>query len=107
MIICLKCISEECFSFNVNNNASLKFLKALGWLLQYTHALGHSEVTWTLIGHLDTCALGGHSKGTLAPKTLRHSSTCSTRALGHLGHLVHSDACALENFYLADSSKIM
>ena len=54
MIVCLKCISEECFSFNVNVNASLKFLKARGWLSQDTHALGHLEVTWTLIEHLDT-----------------------------------------------------
>ena len=30
MIICLKTISEECFSFNDNVNASLKFLWELG-----------------------------------------------------------------------------
>ena len=76
MIICLKCISEECFSFNVNVNASLKFLKALGWLLLYTHALGHSEVTWTL----------AHWEGTQrALSHLRHSGTRALVALGHLG----------------------
>ena len=44
MIICLKGISEECFSFNVNVNASLKFLWALGGLSQGT-TLEHSEGT--------------------------------------------------------------
>ena len=32
MIICLKDISEKCFSFNVNVNASLKFFWAFGGL---------------------------------------------------------------------------
>ena len=51
MIICLKSISEECFSFSVNVITSLKFLGALGGLSEGTQILRHSECTWTLGGH--------------------------------------------------------
>ena len=53
MLIWLKDISEECFSLNVNVNASLKFLYALGELLKRTQALGHSVGAWTpeQLGH--------------------------------------------------------
>ena len=62
MIICLKGVSEQCFSFNVNFNANLKFPWALGGLSEGTQALEHSEGTWALVGHLSTCrALEGHS----------------------------------------------
>ena len=57
MIICLKCISqEECFSFNVNVNTSLKFLGALGGLSEGTQALGYSDGTCGLwqLRHLGT-----------------------------------------------------
>ena len=45
MIICLKSISEKCFLFNVNVNASLMFFWALGGLLEDTQTLGQSEGT--------------------------------------------------------------
>ena len=45
MIVYLEVISEECFSFNVNVNASLKFLGALERLSEEIQALGHSEGT--------------------------------------------------------------
>ena len=54
MIICLKGISEGCFSFSIIINGSLKFLWALGGFWEGTQALR------------------GHSKGTLALKTHRH-----------------------------------
>ena len=59
MIICLKDVSEERFSFSVNVNSSLKFLCSLKflWALirlsEGTQALGHSEGTWAL-GHSGT-----------------------------------------------------
>ena len=67
MIISLKGILKECFSFSVNVNATLKFLLAFGGLSEGTEALGFSEGTWTL-GHL------------------RHLGTWVFRALRHLGH---------------------
>ena len=58
LIICLKSISEECFSFSVNAITSLKFLGALGGLSEGTQVLRNSEGTWTLGGHAkDTDAL--------------------------------------------------
>ena len=45
MIICLKRISEECFSFNVNVSANLKLLWALEELSEGTQAREHSEGT--------------------------------------------------------------
>ena len=68
--------------FNVNVNASLKFLWALEGLLDGTQALRHSEGTWALRGHLGTQRALGHSEGTWA---LGHSEG-SRRLLGHLGH---------------------
>ena len=62
MIICLKGVSKECFSFNVNVNASLRFLWAFGGLSESNQTVGHSEGTWTL----------GHSQGTQALGHLRH-----------------------------------
>ena len=50
MIIGLKDISEECFSSNVNANASLKLFWALGGQSKSTETLGNSESTWAL-GH--------------------------------------------------------
>ena len=80
MIICLKDISEECFSFDYNANVSLKFhwalrepsgdTQALGHLKD-TRALGHSKGSWAL----------GHSKGTTSLKALRYSSTLTLEAL--------------------------
>ena len=62
MVICLKGISEECFSFNFNVNASLKFFWALGGLSEGTQALGHLR-TWAHEAHSDTRVLKpfGHS----------------------------------------------
>ena len=57
--------------FNVNVNASLKFLRALGEL---------SDSTW---------ALGGHS-GTWGTRAPEHSEHSDILALGHLGHFRHS-----------------
>ena len=66
MIICLKVISEKCFSFIVNVNTSLKLLWALGGLSEGNQALGHSEGTWA----------PGHSEGTQRTfRHLRHSGT--------------------------------
>ena len=48
MIIYLKEISEEFFSFNSNVNASLKFLWAHRGLSEDTQSLGHSEGTRAL-----------------------------------------------------------
>lgn len=82
MIICLKDVSEERFSFSVNVNSSLKFLCSLKFLWALirlsdgTQALGHSEGTW---------ALGGHSKGTRVLGHLSHSGTRVLRALRHWG----------------------
>ena len=67
MIICLKGISEECFSFNFNVNASLKAFE------------GHSS-TWGLRGHLGTRrALKGHSD---TRTLIEHSGTWTLRHLG-------------------------
>ena len=110
MIICLKCISKECFLFNVNVNVTLNFFG------------GHSESTWALrrqlatqkaIGHLgNRRALKEHS-GTQALKHSAHLDTFALRALrhGHVGHLDtwafgysgHSGTQAFEVLYLADS----
>ena len=62
MIVCLKHIWKECFLFNDNFNASLKFFWALGGLSEDAQALEHSE---------GTCALG-YLEGTWT--------------LDHLGH---------------------
>ena len=66
MIICLKRISEECFSFNVNVNTSLKLLGAFTGLSEDNQSLGHSE-------------------GTRALRHLSHSGTRALRVLRHLG----------------------
>ena len=66
MIICLKDISDDFFSFNVNVNASLKFLWVLIGLSEDTQALRHWQGTWTLRGH--------YSKGTRRVFK-RHSGT--------------------------------
>ena len=50
MIIGLKDISEECFSSNVNVNASLKLFWALWGQSKCTQTLGNPEGTWAL-GH--------------------------------------------------------
>ena len=42
------------FSFNVNINASLKFLWAIEGLLEGTQALGHSEGIRKVLGHSGT-----------------------------------------------------
>ena len=47
MIICLKEISGECFSFTGSVNATLKFLWALGGLSEGTQVLRH-------LGHSST-----------------------------------------------------
>ena len=86
IIICLKRISEECFSFNVNVNTSLKFLWALRALSEGNQALGHSEDTWAL-RHLESTRR--------ALQHLRHSGTQNLRSLGHLGHLGHLGTQAL------------
>ena len=44
MIICLKDILEERFSFNVNVNVSLKFFWAVGGLSGGNQAVGHSTI---------------------------------------------------------------
>ena len=85
MIISLKGILKECFSFSVNVSATLKFLLAFGGLSEGTEALGFSEGTWTL-GHL-------RHLGTWVFRALRHLGhsgtwvlgTCAFRAIGHLG----------------------
>ena len=77
MIIYLKEISEECFSFNVNVNFSLKFLRTLGGLSEGTEALGHSEGTQRAFRHLR------HS-GNRAIRALRYLKTWALRALRHL-----------------------
>ena len=82
MIVCLEGISEECVLFNVNVDASLKLLWALGRFSDENQAIEDSEVTWKALGHV----------GTWAFKALRHSSTQGTWALiGHLG------TCALKH----------
>ena len=54
MIIYLKRILEKCFSFNVNENTSLKLLLALGGLSEGNQVIGHSDGTWVLGGHSGT-----------------------------------------------------
>ena len=66
--------SEEWFSFNVNFNASLKFL----WCPGTCAFGGHSELTQRALGHLR------HS-GTGAPKVLGHSGTGTLKVLEQLG----------------------
>ena len=61
MIICLKGISEKCFLFNVNVNASLKFPWALEGLSEYIQTLGHLGTRGTF--EVGTLALG-HSEDT-------------------------------------------
>ena len=75
MIICLKGISEECFSFSGNVNASLKFLWALRGLSEGTQILGYSKGIWALV----------QSEGPRALGRLRHTGTGSFRVLRHLG----------------------
>ena len=65
MIICLKDISEECFSFRAN--VSLKFLGAIGRLSEgEIQLLGCSE---------STCRSFKGYSGTRTLRALRHSST--------------------------------
>ena len=90
MNICWKGISEECFSFNVCVNASLKLLWALAGLSKGTSALGHSKGT-EVFGNLKDSgtralrALGHLSTWTL--RALRHLGAREHKALGHLGHV--------------------
>ena len=46
--MCLKVILKKFFSSNANVNVSIKFLLALGGLLEGTQAFAHSESTWSL-----------------------------------------------------------
>ena len=119
MISCLKSISEECLSFNVN--ASLKLFLALGRLSEGTQALRYSEDTWALAGHSKGTQVLGHldNSGTQAPRALRHLGGWALNALRHLdtqplGHLGHIDTWALRHsmhlgtwalgaFYLSDA----
>ena len=71
MVICSKGISEECFSFNFNVNASLSFFE-------------HLEGFRRALRHLGTCELG-HTKRTQTLGHLSHSGTRALRALKHLG----------------------
>ena len=80
MIIWLKNISQKYFSPNVNVNASLKFLWALG---------GISGA----IRHLGTQRARGHSEYTRRALEA-HSDTWDSQSLEHLGH---SDTQALEH----------
>ena len=55
MIICLKPISEKCFSLSVNVNTNLNLFWALGGLWVDNQAFGDSEGTQrALKGHLGT-----------------------------------------------------
>ena len=101
MIICLKGISEECFSFSGNVNASLKFLWALRGLSQGTQILGYSKGIWALV----------QSEGPRALRRSRHSGTGLLWVLRQLGTWAlkmfgHSGTWALEALYLADSKYI-
>ena len=78
MIICLKGISEECLSFNVNVNAGLSSFE---YSEGSRKSLREPLFTWAF-GHL------------------RHSSTYDTRALKAFRHLVLKALVAL---HLADS----
>lgn len=76
------------FLFNVNVNASLKFLEHSKVSWRELRHLGTQRVlkgyfgTRTLRRHLSTWALGGVSQGT---QVLGYSSTQGTHALGHQG----------------------
>ena len=101
MIICLKGISEECFSFSGNVNASLKFLWALRGLSQGTQILGYSKGIWALV----------QSEGPRALRRSRHSGTGLLWVLRQLGTWAlkmfgHSGTWTLEALYLADSNLI-
>ena len=74
MIICLKDISEKCFSLNASVNANIKLL-------------------WVLRGHLDTRKALRHlgiygTSGTWALRGLRHLGTQGARARGHLRYFI-------------------
>ena len=98
MIIYLKRISEECFLFNLNVNASLKFLWALEGFTEATQELKHSagtrrdlshSGTQSALGHLGIqSALEGHLRhlDTQALRALRNLGTWAIRALRNLGN---------------------
>ena len=76
----LKCISEECFLFNLNDNSILKLLWALRGLSEGTQALGHSDSTQITHGHL-----GNENTPTL--EYLKHSNTWHLRHLDTFGRI--------------------